>query len=43
VAAYSGDLMVLAGGVHDGDRVVTAGAYKLDAGQKVRVWTEPVR
>ncbi len=43
VAAYSGDRMVLSGGIHDGDRVVTAGAYKLDAGQKVRVWTEPVR
>lgn len=43
VAAYAGDRMVVASGVQDGDRVVTAGAHKLDAGMKVRVWTEPVR
>lgn len=43
VAAFAGDRMLVAGGVKDGDRVVTAGVQKLDAGVKVRVWTEPVR
>lgn len=43
VAAYAGDQVAVAGGVAEGDRVVTAGVQKLDPGQKVRVWTEPVR
>lgn len=43
VAAYAGDLAIVAGGLKDGERVVTAGVHKLDAGQKVRVWTEPTR
>ncbi len=43
VVAYAGDLAVVAGGLKDGDRVVTAGVHKLDAGQKVRAWTEPAR
>ncbi|MBP2228929.1 RND family efflux transporter MFP subunit [Azospirillum agricola] len=43
VAAYAGDLAIVAGGLKDGERVVTAGVHKLDAGQKVRVWTEPAR
>ncbi|XEY16072.1 efflux RND transporter periplasmic adaptor subunit [Azospirillum sp. HJ39] len=43
VAAYAGDLALIGGGLKDGERVVTAGVHKLDAGQKVRVWTEPAR
>jgi RND family efflux transporter MFP subunit len=43
VAAYVGDQVAIAGGLHEGELVVTAGVQKLDAGQKVRVWTEPVR
>jgi RND family efflux transporter MFP subunit len=43
VAAYAGDLAIVAGGLKDGERVVTAGVHKLDAGQRVRVWTEPGR
>jgi RND family efflux transporter MFP subunit len=43
VAAYAGDQVVLSGGVADGDRVVTSGVQKLDTGQRVRIWTEPVR
>lgn len=41
VAAYAGDLAIVADGLKDGDRVVTAGVHMLDAGQKVRIWTEP--
>jgi RND family efflux transporter MFP subunit len=50
VLAYAGDIAVIAGclkdsclkdgGLKDGERVVTAGAHKLDAGQSVRLWTE---
>lgn len=43
VAAYAGDQAIIADGLADGERVVTAGVHKLDAGQRVRVWTEPVR
>lgn len=43
VLAYAGDLAVVAGGLKDGDRVVTAGVHKLDAGLTVRAWTEPAR
>ncbi|WP_448206082.1 efflux RND transporter periplasmic adaptor subunit [Azospirillum sp. sgz302134] len=43
VLAYAGDLAVVAGGLKDGERVVTAGVHKLDAGQPVRIWTEPAR
>ncbi|BAI75512.1 component of multidrug efflux protein (plasmid) [Azospirillum sp. B510] len=43
VAAYAGDFAVIGGGLKDGERIVTAGVHKLDAGQKVRVWTEPAR
>lgn len=41
VAAYAGDLAIVAGGLKEGERVVTAGAHMLDSGQKVRIWTEP--
>lgn len=43
VAAYAGDLAIVADGLKPGDRVVTAGVHMLDAGQKVRVWAEPGR
>lgn len=43
VAAFAGDLAIVAEGLKDGERVVTAGVHKLDAGQKVRVWAEPGR
>ncbi|AWK88939.1 efflux RND transporter periplasmic adaptor subunit [Azospirillum thermophilum] len=41
IAAYAGDLAIVSEGLKEGERVVTAGVHKLDAGQKVRVWTEP--
>ncbi len=41
VAAYAGDRVVVTGGLAAGERIVTAGVHKLDASQKVRVWTEP--
>ena len=41
VAAFAGEEVVVAGGLTDGEAVVSAGVHKLDAGQKVRVWTEP--
>jgi multidrug efflux system membrane fusion protein len=41
VTAYRGDTAVIADGLRDGEQVVTAGVYKLDASQRVRVWTEP--
>ncbi|HEY0837673.1 MAG TPA: efflux RND transporter periplasmic adaptor subunit [Azospirillum sp.] len=41
VAAYAGDLAIVADGLKEGERVVTAGVHKLDAGQKVRIWAEP--
>lgn len=43
VAAFAGNEVVLSDGVRDGERVVSAGVHKLDAGQKVRVWTEPAK
>ncbi|HLY57039.1 MAG TPA: efflux RND transporter periplasmic adaptor subunit [Stellaceae bacterium] len=43
VAAYAGEHVVVAGGIAEGDRVVTAGVQKLDTGEKVRAWSEPVR
>ncbi len=43
VAAYAGDQAIVAAGLREGERVVTAGVHKLDAGQAVRVWTEPGR
>ncbi|NYZ17370.1 efflux RND transporter periplasmic adaptor subunit [Azospirillum sp. RWY-5-1] len=41
VAAFAGGEVVVAGGVRDGERVVTAGVHKLDPTVKVRVWAEP--
>ncbi|HYH38437.1 MAG TPA: efflux RND transporter periplasmic adaptor subunit [Azospirillum sp.] len=43
IAAYAGDLAIVAGGLKDGEKVVTAGVHKLDAGQQVTVWAEPTR
>lgn len=43
VAAFAGDLAIVADGLAEGERIVTAGVHKLDAGQPIRVWTEPVR
>lgn len=43
VAAYAGDDAVVSAGLTDGDRVVTAGAHKLTAGEKVRLWVEAAR
>ena len=43
VAKYAGDQVIVASGLMDGEKVVTAGVHKLDAQQKVRVWTEPER
>jgi RND family efflux transporter MFP subunit len=36
VASFTGDAAVVTAGVSDGDRVVTLGVQKLDAGQRVR-------
>lgn len=41
VVAYAGDLAIVSGGLKQGERVVTAGVHKLDAGQKVSIWAEP--
>jgi hypothetical protein len=35
VASFTEDTALIASGVSDGDRVVTLGVQKLDAGQKV--------
>jgi RND family efflux transporter MFP subunit len=43
LAAYLDDQIAVAQGLHDGDEVVTAGAFKLSAADHVRVWTEPER
>lgn len=43
LGAYLGETMTVVSGVEEGERVVTAGVHKLDAAQKVRIWTEPVR
>lgn len=43
VAGYAADQVIVAAGLAQGEQVVTAGAHKLDAQQKVRVWTEPER
>lgn len=43
VAAYEGDQVVVASGLADGERVVSAGVQKLDPGLPVRIWTEPAR
>lgn len=43
VAAYAGDDVLVTGGLTDGERVVTAGAHKLAAGEKVRLWVEAAR
>lgn len=43
VAAYEGDAAVISAGLNNGDRVVTAGAHKLIAGEKLRIWVEAAK
>lgn len=43
VARYADSQVIVAAGLAEGEQVVTAGVHKLDAGQKIRVWTEPAR
>lgn len=43
LASYLDDQIAIAQGLHSGDQVVTAGAFKLTAADKVRIWTEPER
>jgi membrane fusion protein, multidrug efflux system len=43
VAAYSGNTLIVGGGLAEGETVVSAGVHKLDPQQKVRVWTEPLK
>lgn len=43
IATFTASNAIVAAGLRDGERVVTAGVHKLDAGQKVRVWVEPQR
>ncbi len=40
ISSFTGDAALLTAGVSDGERVVTLGVHKLDAGQKVRVVDE---
>jgi len=40
ISSFAGDAALLTAGVSDGERVVTLGVQKLDAGQKVRVIDE---
>lgn len=41
LASFTADAALVTSGVNDGDRVVTLGVQKLDAGQKVRAIDEP--
>jgi RND family efflux transporter MFP subunit len=43
IGRYTGSDVDVLAGLNDGERVVTAGAHKLFAEQKVRAWTEPTR
>lgn len=43
VGAYGQDKVTILAGLSEGEKVVTAGAHKLDANQRVRVWQEPQR
>jgi multidrug efflux system membrane fusion protein len=43
VGDYTGSDVDVLAGLHEGERVVTAGVHKLFAAQKIRAWTEPVR
>ena len=43
VGVYTDEAVTVLTGLKEGERVVTAGAHKLDATNKVRVWTEPER
>ncbi|HEV7368310.1 efflux RND transporter periplasmic adaptor subunit [Arenibaculum sp.] len=43
VAGYEGDRVVIADGLAEGERVVTAGVHKLDPAQEIRVWQEASR
>lgn len=42
LGGYSGDTALVTAGLAEGETIVTAGVHKLHAGQRVRVWTEPV-
>jgi hypothetical protein len=43
VTAFGPESVTVSAGLAGGERVVTAGVHKLDAGQAVRVWSEPQR
>jgi multidrug efflux system membrane fusion protein len=43
VGVYAEDAVTVVAGLNDGERVVTAGVHKLNATDKVRIWTEPER
>ena len=43
LGAYARDRVVVTAGLAEGEQVVTAGVHKLDATQRVRPWTEPLR
>ena len=43
VGVYADDSVTVMAGLNEGERVVTAGVHKLNAGDKVRIWTEPER
>jgi hypothetical protein len=40
VASFTGDSALMSAGLEDGERVVTLGVQKLDAGQNVRILDE---
>lgn len=41
VLAYSGEWAIIGSGLSGGEKIVTAGVYKLDASQRIRVWRAP--
>lgn len=41
IAAFAGDWAIVRTGLGGGERIVTAGAHKLDAGQRIRIWRDP--
>jgi RND family efflux transporter MFP subunit len=43
VSSYTSDSVIVSDGLKGGERVVTAGVHKLEATQRIRIWTEPVR
>jgi multidrug efflux system membrane fusion protein len=43
IGVYADDAVTVMAGLNEGERVVTAGVHKLNATDKIRIWTEPER